>query len=48
MKQFQIKFKHSGSKMTLTEVITASSMQYAREIMRGRYDGLQILQYSQI
>ena len=48
MKQFQIRSKHSGSKFMLTEVVTASSYQYAREMMRGRYDGLQILGYSQI
>ncbi len=48
MKQFQIKFKHSKSSYMLTETVTASSYQYAREMLRGKYDGLSILGYTEI
>jgi hypothetical protein len=48
MKDFEIRFKHSNSKFTLTETVTAQSYQYAREALRGRYDGLQILNYRQV
>lgn len=45
MKNFEIRFKHSKSKFTLTETVTAQSYQYARESLNGRYDGLQILNW---
>jgi len=43
MKQFTIGFTHSNSNLRLTEVVTASSAQYARESLKGRYDGVRIL-----
>ena len=43
MKQFTIGFTHSNSQLRLTEVVTAPSAQYARESLKGRYDGVRIL-----
>jgi hypothetical protein len=43
MKQFTIGFTHSKSQFRLTETVTASSAQYARESLKGKYDGVRIL-----
>lgn len=47
MKNYTIGFTHSGSKMRLTETVTAPSSQYARETLKARYSGVQILSISE-